>query len=216
MRQLLIPKYERFDFNQEKVGKKNVNEVIEDITNYFNDYLTRLNIFASSKSAIMGPVGKILEQAKVKGLDAEFLKGYAISTHKNTTKVLLHSEVLKPLEDGIDLTSQLLHKIPRHMRPKVIEVISYKVYYRREKANVEFWEKWRKEFESFLKNKYPNVNALIQECNLSGGTQKREIKEFKDVVGLPKRSRTDELQKIVDEFNKYRKEIVLEDEEAKE
>ena len=75
----------------------------------------------------------------------EFFKGYGISTHKNTIKVPLHSEVLKPLEDGIDMLSQLLQKVPRHMRPKVIEIISYKLYYRREKANVEFWEKWREE-----------------------------------------------------------------------
>lgn len=218
MRPLLIPKYERFDFNQplEEIGSKNVNEIVEELSNFFNDYLDQLNIFAATKSALMGPVGKILEQARVKGLDAEFLKGFGISTHKNTTSVPLRSEILKPLEGGIDLLSKLLQKVPRHMRPKVIEIISYKVYYRREKANVEFWEKWRKDFEEFLKNKYQNIEALIKECKLEEVLKKREIKAFQDIVQLPKRLRTVELQKVVDDFNASRKEIILEEEEVEE
>lgn len=218
MRPLLIPKYERFDFNQplKEMGEKNVNEIVEDVSKSFNDYLAKLNVFAATKSALMGPVGKVLEQAKVKGLDAEFLKGYGISTHKNTIKVPLHSDVLKPFESGIDLLSQLLQKVPRHMRPKVIEIVSYKVYYRREKANVEFWEKWRTDFEEFLKRKYKTIEAVIKECKLDDVTKKQGIKEFKDIGGLRKQLRTKELQDVVDEFNKSRKEIILEEEVEEE
>lgn len=218
MRQLLIPKYERFDFNQplEEPGNRSVNEIVEEVSEAFNGYLGHLNIFAASKSALMGPVGKVLEQARVKGLDAEFLKGYGISTHKNTIKVPLRSEVLKPFESGIDLLSQLLQKVPRHMRPKVIEIISYKVYYRREKANVEFWETWRTDFEEFLKKKYQNIETLKKECELEEVQKKQEIKDFQDIVGLRKQFRTKELQDAVDEFNKSRKEIILEEEEVEE
>jgi len=240
MRQLLIPKYERFDFNQTEVEEINeegekvkkpflewtdennqkkilsVNTGIEEISRLFDKYLEQLKIFATTKSALMGPVGKILEQARVKGLDAEFLKGYGISTHKNTIKTPLGSEVLKPFESAIDLLSLLLQKVPRHMRPKAIEIISYKVYYRREKANVEFWEKWRKDFEEFLKNKYQNIKALIKECKLEELSKKRGIKDFQSIVQLPKKLRTKELQGIVDEFNKMRKEIIFEGEGEEE
>ncbi|MDY6893968.1 MAG: hypothetical protein SVO01_00905 [Thermotogota bacterium] len=214
----MIPKYERFDLNHplEEIENKNVNEIVEEISKSFNDYLGQLNIFAATKSALMGPVGKILEQAKVKGLDAEFLKGYGISTHKNTIKVPLHSDVLKPFEDGIDLLSKLLQKVPRHMRPKVIEIISYKVYYRREKANVEFWESWRRSFEEFLKEKFKNVETVIKECELETVSEKQEIKDFQGIMKLRKTLRTEKLQDVVDEFNKSRKEIILEEEGEEE
>jgi len=218
MRQVLIPKYERFDFDQpqSELENKTVNQTIEEVSGDFNDYLQKLNIYASSKSALMGPVGKVLEQARVKGLDAEFLKGYGISTHKNTTRVPLDSAVLEPFERGIELLSKLLKKVPRHMRPKVIEIISYKVYYQREKANVEFWEKWRKDFVEFLKNKYNNIETLIKECKLEKLSKKQELNDFESIVRLPKRLRTPELQTIVDEFNKSRREIILEEEEVEE
>lgn len=216
MRQLLIPKYERFDFNQplKEMEKKTVNQLIEEVSKLFDDYLRRLNIFATTKSALMGPVGKTLDQARVKGLDTEFLKGYGISTHKNTIKVPLSVDILKPFESGIDLLSELLQKVPRHMRPKVIEIISYKLYYRREKANVEFWENWRKDFEDFLNKKYKNIDSLIKECKLEELQKKREIKDFQSVLQLPKRLRTPELQIVVDEFTRLRKEIILEEEEV--
>jgi hypothetical protein len=198
------------------MGNKNVNEIVEEVSNSFDKYLGQLNIFASSKSALMGPVGKVLEQAKVKGLDTEFLKGYGISTHKNTIKVPLHAEVLKPFESGIDSLSKLLQRVPRHMRPKVIEIISYKVYYRREKANVVFWEKWRNDFKEFLEKKYQNIEELIKACKLEEVSKKREITDFQAMVQLPKRLRTKELQDVVDEFNKSRREIILEEEEAEE
>lgn len=216
MRQLLIPKYERFDFNQplKEIENKNVNQLIGEISKLFDDYLGNLKIFATTKSALMGPVGKTLDQARVKGLDAEFLKGYGISTHKNTIKVPLSMDVLKPFESGIDLLSELLHKVPRHMRPKVIEIISYKLYYRREKANVEFWENWRKDFEDFLNKKYKNIESLIKECKLEELQKKREIKDFQSIIQLPKRLRTPELQIVVDEFTRLRKEIILDEEEV--
>jgi hypothetical protein len=216
MRQLLIPKYERFDFNQplKEIENKTVNQLIEDISKLFDDYLRNLNIFATTKSALMGPVGKTLEQARVKGLDAEFLKGYGISIHKNTIKVPLSVDVLKPFESGIDLLSVLLQKVPRHLRPKIIEIISYKIYYRREKANVEFWENWRKDFKDFLNKKYKNIESLIKECKLEELQKKREIKDFQSIIQLPKKLRTTELQIVVDEFTRLRKEIILEEEEA--
>lgn len=216
MRQLLIPKYERFDFNQplKEIENKNVNQLIEEISKLFDDYLGNLKIFAMTKSALMGPVGKTLDQARVKGLDAEFLKGYGISTHKNTIKVPLSMDVLKPFESGIDLLSELLQKVPRHMRPKVIEIISYKLYYRREKANVVFWENWRKDFEDFLNKKYKNIDLLIKECKLEELQKKREIKDFQSLIQLQKRLRTPELQIAVDEFTRLRKEIILDEEEV--
>lgn len=219
MRPLLVPKYERFDFNQprDELENKSVNVLVEEVSGSFDQYLGQLNIFASSKSALMGPVGKVLEQARVKGIDTEFLKGYGISTHKNTIKTPLHTEVLKPFEAGIDTLSNLLQRVPRHMRPKVIEIISYKVYFRREKANVEFWEKWRNDFKDFLEKKYQsNIGELIKACNLEEISTKREIKDFQDIVGLRKQNRTRELQDVVDEFNKSRKEIILEEEEVEE
>jgi len=219
MRPLLVPKYERFDFNQplDELENKSVNVLVEEVSGSFDQYLGQLNIFESSKSALMGPVGKVLEQARVKGIDTEFLKGYGISTHKNTIKTPLHTEVLKPFEEGIDTLSNLLQRVPRHVRPKVIEIISYKVYFRREKANVEFWEKWRNDFKDFLEKKYQsNISELIKACNLEEISTKREIKDFQDIVGLRKQNRTRELQDVVDEFNKSRKEIILEEEEVEE
>ena len=77
-------------------------------------------------------------------------------------------------------------------------------------------KKWREDFEDFLKKKYKDVEALIKECKLEEVSKKQEIKEFQDIVGLPKRLRTPELQTVVDEFNKSRKEIILEEEEEVE
>jgi len=207
-----MPKYEKFDLNQPIVEQKNANQLIEEVSVYFNSYLQQLNIYATTKSALMGPVAKILDQARVKSLDPEYLKGYGINTHKNSVNLPLSSEALMPLEEGITLLSQLLQKVPRHLRPKVIEIISYKLYYKREKANVEFWESWRNAFEDFLTKKYSDIQTLIKACKLDGATKKREIKTFQDIVQLPKRLRTPELQIVVNEFTKSRKEIILEEE----
>lgn len=220
MRPLLIPKYERFDFNQplEEMENKSATEVIENISSKFDEYLKNLNIRATSKHSLMGPVGKILQQIKAGKLDIEFLKGYGIRIHKSDPRITSHlnTAALKSFEDGIENISNLLLLIPRHLRPRVVELIDYKVYYRREKANVEFLEKWRKEFEDFLEKKYKDVETLIEKCKLEEVAKKVKIKEFQDIVGLPKRLRTPELQTVVDEFNKSRKEIILEEEEVEE
>jgi hypothetical protein len=219
MRQLLLPRYKRFDFDKPEleVGKgkekMSANEATEKVSELFNDYLKELNIYAASKSALMGPIGKVLEQARVRGLDAEFLKGYGISTHKNDPRIRgrLDLQTLQPLEEGIDLLSNLLQKVPRHLRPKVTEIIDYKVYYRREKANVEFWENWRSEFEKFLKTKFENFSELKKKCKIKDKINGREVKDFPDVLRIPRKRRTEELQKLVEEFTAQRKEIIVEE-----
>lgn len=215
MRQLLIPKYKRFSFDQplEELRNKNVNEIVEEISNKFNTYLENLNVRATSKHALMGPVGKVLQQMKEGKLDVDFLKGYGIRVHKSDASIATRLDVttLQSFEEGIQMLSKLLSLVPRHLRPRVIELIDYKIYYKREKANVDFWEKWRKDFEDFLKKRYKKIEEAIEKCKLEELSKKKEIKDFQDIVHLPKRSRTKELQDVVDEFNKSRKEIILEE-----
>jgi hypothetical protein len=214
MRQLLIPKYERFDFNQplEEMNKKNVNEVIEEVSEHFNDYLGQLNIFATTKSALMGPVGKILEQARVKGLDAEFLKGYGISVHKNDKRLpALSSQTLVPFEEGIVLLSRLLQKVPRHMRPKVVEIIDYKVYYRRMKENIQKEEERKQAFVEFLQGKYREFGTFAKECEIEAEVERRKITNFNDAIFIPWKT-SDKFYTLVQEFNKSRTEIILEEE----
>jgi len=215
MRSLLIPKYERFSLDQsfKELGDKKANEIVEEISNKFNTYLENLNVRATSKHALMGPVGKILQQVKEGKLDVDFLKGYGMRVHKSDARIAARLDVstLKSFEEGIELLSKLLLLVPRHLRPRVVELIDYKIYYKREKANVDFWEKWRTDFEEFLKKKFKNVEALVKGCKLEGVSDKRRIKDFFGVVQLPRRLRTRELQDVVDEFNKSRKEIILEE-----
>ena len=219
MRQLLLPRYKRFDFDKPEleVGKgkekMSANEATEKVSELFNDYLKELNIYAASKSGLMGPIGKVLEQARVRGLDAEFLKGYGISTHKNDPRIRggLDLQTLQPLEEGIDLLSNLLQKVPRHLRPKVTEIIGYKVYYRREKANVEFLENWRLEFEKFLKTKFKDFSEFKEKCKIKDKINGREVKDFPDVTRISRGQRTEELQKLVEEFTAQRKEIIVEE-----
>jgi hypothetical protein len=220
MRQLLIPKYKRFSFDQplEELRNKNVNEIVEEISNKFNTYLENLNVRATSKHALMGPVGKVLQQAKEGKLDIDFLKGYGIRVHKSDARIATRLDVatLKSFEEGIEMLSKLLSHVPRYLRPRVIELIDYKIYYKREKANVDFWEKWRKDFEDFLKKRHKKIEEMIKECKLGELSKKREIKDFQDIVQLPKKLRTEELQNAVVEFNKSRKGIILEEEGEEE
>ncbi len=63
-------------------------------------------------------------------------------------------------------------------------------------------------------DEYKNIESLIKECKLEELQKKREIKDFQSVIQLPKRLRTPELQIVVDEFTRLRKEIILEEEEV--
>ncbi len=155
MRRPISIQVPRFDVNT-------LQPQIDDVCNAFDQYLSSYPGRASaSKHAVMGPVGKILNEVKSGRMDPTSLKGYALRVHE-AAQQFPSMDAVVALESGIDRLITLLSRedIPLAARDAILDRIDYGVYYARRKRQIEQRERQNAAFREFLQQRYGSVQAL--------------------------------------------------------
>ncbi len=112
-----------------------------------------------SKHGLMGPVGKILGEARSSRLDAASLKGYAIRVQE-ATRSSPTPAALAAMEQGVDQVVELLQKTPVTAREQVFDRLDYGLYYELRKRELLSREARRQAWISFLRVKYGTETTL--------------------------------------------------------
>lgn len=158
MRTPIFVKVERFDI-------ESVAPEIETIRDCFDRYLDSYPVkSARSKHSLMGPVGKVLQEARTGKWDAESLTGYALNIHLSNPKAkgYISQEARQALRDGIDWLLKLLKAVPVTARDKVVDRLDYGLYFVRRAKGLEWLESVRQEFIEFLRKKYGTSEELAK------------------------------------------------------
>ena len=158
MRTPIFVRVEQFDL-------KNVSDRIEAIRNDFDRYLNSYPARAArTKHSLMGPVGKVLQEAKTGKWDAESLTGYALNIHLSNpkTKGFINQEAREALKDGVSKLMTLLREVPATAHDKILDRIDYGLYFVRRAKGLEWLEDIRQEFVQFLRNRYRSAEELAR------------------------------------------------------
>jgi hypothetical protein len=149
-----------------RVGRFDLESVtpeIEAIRRCFDRYMDSYPVKSSrSKYSLMGPIGKVLQEAQTGKWDAQSLTGYALNIHLSNPKAkgYISQEARQALREGIDKLFVLLRAIPVTAQEKVVDRIDYGLYFTRRAKGLEWLENLRQEFVSFLRNKYGTPEKL--------------------------------------------------------
>lgn len=158
MRTPVFVRTERFDL-------ESVASEIKAIRNLLDTYLDSYPVKSSrSKHSLMGPVGKILQEARTGKWDAESLTGYALNIHLANPKAkgYISHEARQALKEGVDKLLGLLKAVPVTAQDKVLDRIDYGLYFIRRTKGLEWLENMRREFIAFLRNKYGTQEKLAE------------------------------------------------------
>jgi len=153
---------ERFDL-------ESVASEVEAIRDCFDLYLDSYPIkSARSKHSLMGPIGRVLQEARTGNWDTESLAGYALNIHLSNprSKGYISQESRQALQKGIDHLIKLLKNVPVTAQDKVLDRIDYGLYFIRRSKGLERLEGMRQEFIKFLRDKYDTSESL---ANAWGG-----------------------------------------------
>lgn len=161
MKTLIMTTSERFDI---EAKKPEIDEIVAAFDRYLDDYPVKTS---RSMHSLMGPVPMILDGARVRKEDVATLVGRAVRAHEMNprTKSYLSPDALAALETATIKLLELCHKVPVTAVTKVTERVRYGLYYIRRKKGIEWLERTRHEFISFLQKKYPNDLALADAWN---------------------------------------------------
>jgi hypothetical protein len=172
----------------------------------FNRYLDHYIPKSSrSKHGLMGPVGKILSEAKSGRNDPDFLKGYVLRVHELSQKGSPSAEAIKALENGINLLTGLLREAPVTVHDRLIDRLDYGLYFARRKKFLEWLEERNRDYRAWLQQNYPSLEALNQGWG-------RQVKSWDSVRYGGSSSRTykeasSKQREDMDKFAKYLKEV---------
>ena len=156
MRTPIFVKVERFTL-------ESVSLDIELIKKCFDKYLDSYPVKSSrSKYSLMGPIGKVLQEARTEKWDAESLIGYALNIHLSNPKAkgFISQKALDALSEGVNNLLDLLKRVPVTCQDGVVDRIDYGLYFIRRAKGLERLENIRQEFISFLRNKYETQERL--------------------------------------------------------
>lgn len=156
MRTPIFVRVERFDI-------ESVASEIATIRDCFDRYLDSYPVKSvRSKHSLMGPVGKVLQEARTGKWDAESLAGYALNIHLSNpkSKGFISQEARQALRDGIDRLLKLLKTVPVTAQDKVVDRLDYGLYFVRRAKGLEWLESVRQEFIEFLRKKYSTPEEL--------------------------------------------------------
>lgn len=112
-----------------------------------------------SKHGLMGPVGKILSEAKSGRRDPASLKGYAVRVHEATGRSPSQTG-LHALEEGIDCVVKLLADSSVTAHDRILDRLDYGLYYDLRKRAIEAKEGRRQTWIGFLREKYGTTEQL--------------------------------------------------------
>jgi hypothetical protein len=182
MRRLIFVRTERTDIDQ-------YAEEVESVRRAFDRYLDNYPRKTSrTKTGLMGPVGKILSEARSGKWDAESLTGYALNIHLMTpnSRGFISEEGRKALRDGVEELVNLLSQVESPaVQDKLLDRIDYGLYATRRFKGMEYLEEINRRYAEFLKNRYSDVQRLNDEWGLS---RRERLEEFSQ-ARFPSRSR---------------------------
>lgn len=162
-------------FDLEKVQPR-----IDAIRKSFVRYLKEVPRKSSrSKYGLMGPVGKILGEARSGRHDPASLKGYAVRVHEAAGRQPSQT-ALDALEQGINELVRLLADTPVTAHDRIFDRLDYGLYFDLRKEALLSKESLRKEWIRFLRNKYDSEAELSQVWG-------EEVTSF-DELYLPRKS----------------------------
>ncbi len=155
MRNFIFTRNESFDMAA-------IEPKIDEIRSAFGRYLdTYPAKTTKTKTGLMGPVGKILQEVKGGKWDAVSLTGYALNIHLSNPKAKGVSDAARAaLEEGVIKLIGLLGSAPVAAHDRILDRIDYGLYYMRRKKGLEWLESIRNEWAAFLKAKYKDGESL--------------------------------------------------------
>lgn len=160
MRRFVFTRTESFDMEV-------IESRIDDIRNAFDRYLdTYPPKTRKTKTGLMGPVGKILQEVKGGKWDAVSLAGYALNIHlANPRAKGISDSARAALDEGISGLIDLLKSFPVAAHDRILDRIDYGLYYLRRKKGLSWLESIRKDWISFLRAKYEVGRTLAEAWN---------------------------------------------------
>jgi len=156
MREPVFTRVKSFDL--EEAGTE-----IETIRACFDRYLDTYPVkSARTEHSLMGPVGKVLQEARTGKWDAESLAGYALNIHLSNPKAkgYISQEAREALLEGISRLLKLLKTVPVTAQDKILDRIDYGLYFLRRAKGLEWLENVRRDFVKFLQDKYGTPEKL--------------------------------------------------------
>lgn len=109
---------------------KQMQEIIQHFSKYLNSYIPRGRP-SYSKTAVMGPIGKILSVMLSGRLEAkDALVGFVVNTHNLTSDRPANHEDIQNLEKAIEAMSELKEALPARRWVRVVKEVDYGVFKR--------------------------------------------------------------------------------------
>ncbi len=160
MRNFIFTRVEHFELDS-------IQPIIDEIRDDFDRYLDTYPVKTSrTKHGLMGPVGKILQEVKGGKWDPTSLTGYALNIHLSNPKIQgISDEARSALEEGVTKLINLMKRIPVTAHDKVLDRIDYGLYYLRRKKGIEYFESIKRDWISFLKERYEDGEKLSKAWN---------------------------------------------------
>ncbi len=198
MRRLIFVRTERTDIDQ-------YAEKIESVRRAFDRYLDNYPRKTSrTKTGLMGPVGKILSEARSGKWDAESLTGYALNIHLMTPKSrgYISEEGRKSLREGVEELVELLSQVESPaVQDKLLDRIDYGLYATRRFKGMEYLEEINRSYAKFLERRYADIGDLNDRWGLKG---RARLEDFSRIP-YPSRNRyankaNDEEKSVIDAF----------------
>lgn len=185
MRRLIFVRTERANIDQ-------YADKVESVRQAFDKYLDNYPRKTSrTKTGLMGPVGKILSEARSGKWDAESLTGYALNIHLMTpsSRGFISEEGRKSLREGVGELIDLLNEVESPaVQDKLLDRIDYGLYATRRFKGMEYLEEINRSYAEFLEERYRNIDTLNDEWGFS---KKARLGEFSQ-ARYPSRKRYSE------------------------
>ena len=172
MRRLIFVRTERTDIDQYSDKVKNVRESFD---KYLDNYPRKTS---RTKTGLMGPVGKILSEARSGKWDAESLTGYALNIHLMTpsSRGYISEDGRRSLRQGVEELIELLSEVGSPaVQDKLLDRIDYGLYATRRFKGMEHLEEINRSYALFLEERYGNTDKLNDEWALD---KKARLEEF--------------------------------------
>lgn len=172
MRRLIFVRTERTDIDQYADKVKSIREAFD---KYLDNYPRKTS---RTKTGLMGPVGKILSEARSGKWDAESLTGYALNIHLMTpsSRSYISEEGRKSLREGVEKLTALLNEVESPaVQDKLLDRIDYGLYATRRFKGMEYLEDINRSYAEFLEERYGDIGKLNDEW---GFDKKARLEEF--------------------------------------
>ncbi|PSN96576.1 hypothetical protein B9Q09_02055 [Candidatus Marsarchaeota G2 archaeon ECH_B_SAG-C16] len=114
-----------------------IAEAIDNLFGYLEDYLPEQSGY--SKTAIMGPVGKLLSmiEASQFGESVESYVGHIINIHNQSSKKLVTQAGIERLRKGVEILVDLKKRFTDRDFHRIVRSVDYGVYFRKSKEIAE-------------------------------------------------------------------------------